>query len=164
MFWLRRALFLSAALWLAACGHAPPRPGVPPPSAVVPTVSDNSLAAEVAASMIGKPYRAGGMTPGEGFDCSGLVHYAYSILGVDLPRTAATQRSATSPVSAGNEAVGDLLFFRLGRGIDHVGIYYGDGHFVHAPSRGKTVTLSRLDESYWRQHLAGVGRPVPVFQ
>ena len=114
--------------------------------------------------MIGQPYRAGGMAPGEGFDCSGLVHYAYGALGFDLPRTAATQQGATTPVPADKAAVGDLLFFRLGGGIDHVGIYYGDGRFVHAPSRGKTVMLSRLDESYWRQHLAGVGRPVPVFQ
>lgn len=112
--------------------------------------------------MIGKPYRAGGSAPGEGFDCSGLVHYAYRVLGMDLPRTAATQRGATTSVPAGQQVVGDLLFFSLASGIDHVGIYYGDGRFVHAPSRGKTVTLSRLDEAYWRQRLAGVGRPVAV--
>lgn len=114
--------------------------------------------------MIGKPYRAGGSAPGEGFDCSGLVHYAYRVLGMDLPRTAATQRGATTSVPAGQQVVGDLLFFSLGSGIDHVGIYYGDGRFVHAPSRGKTVTLSRLDEAYWRQRLAGVGRPVAADQ
>lgn len=116
--------------------------------------------------MIGQPYRTGGNAPGEGFDCSGLVHYAYRVLGLDLPRTAATQKDVTAPVPAGNEAVGDLLFFRLGgaSAIDHVGIYYGDGRFVHAPSQGKTVTVSRLDEAYWRRHLAGVGRPVPAVQ
>lgn len=112
--------------------------------------------------MIGRPYRSGGSEPGEGFDCSGLVHYAYGVLGFDLPRTAATQQHGTTPVSTGSLAVGDLLFFRLGRGIDHVGIYYGDGRFVHAPSHGKAVMLSRLDDAYWRQHLAGAGRPAPA--
>lgn len=131
---------------------------------MAPSSTDNSLAAEIAASMVGRPYRAGGSAPGEGFDCSGLVHYAYRVLGLDLPRTAATQHDATTPVPSGTQRVGDLLFFRLGSAIDHVGIYYGDGRFVHAPSHGKTVTLSRLDEAYWRRHLAGVGRPVPAVQ
>ena len=112
--------------------------------------------------MIGRPYRFGGSEPAGGFDCSGLVHYAYRVLGLDLPRTAETQQGATMPVTTASLAVGDLLFFRLGRGVDHVGIYYGDGRFVHAPSQGKAVTLSRLDEAYWREHLAGAGRPVPA--
>ena len=100
------------------------------------------------------------MAPGEGFDCSGLVHYAYRVLGFDLPRTAATQQGATRPVPAGKEAVGDLLFFRIGTRVSHVGIYYGDGQFVHAPSSGKAVMRSRLDDPYWRTRLQTGGRPV----
>lgn len=111
--------------------------------------------------MIGRPYRSGGSAPAEGFDCSGLVHYAFGVLGYDLPRTAATQAGVTQVIPASEVAVGDLVFFRLGRGIDHVGIYYGEGRFVHAPSQGKTVSLGRLDDAYWGPRLAAVGRLRP---
>jgi len=81
-----------ATLGLAGCGHAPARTGlVAPPAA---PYQDNLLAAEIAASMIGTPYRAGGDRPREGFDCSGLVRYSYRLLGLDLPRTADAQRAA----------------------------------------------------------------------
>lgn len=160
----RSVLALTVGYWLAGCGHAPLRPVDAQPQPAVAQTTDFSLAAEIAASMIGRPYLKGGSAPGDGFDCSGLVHYAYSVLGFGLPRTAATQQDATKPVAAQDIAVGDLLFFRLGGAINHVGIYYGNGQFVHAPSHGKAVMRSRLDSPYWRPRLAGIGRPVPVFQ
>jgi hypothetical protein len=151
-----------ATLGLAGCGHAPARTGlVTPPAA---PYQDNLLAAEIAASMIGTPYRAGGDRPREGFDCSGLVRYSYRLLGLDLPRTADAQRAVTQPVTEGALAIGDLLFFRINGAISHVGIYYGDGEFVHAPSSGKAVMRSRLDEPYWRARLDARGRPLPGLQ
>jgi hypothetical protein len=142
---------------LTGCGHAPPRLGSPPPVSV--GSSGNALAAEIAASMRGKPYRLGGDRPDRGFDCSGLVQYSYGLIGIPLPRTVAEQYRAAAPLDSASPAVGDLLFFRIGGAISHVGIYYGDGVFVHAPSSGRAVTVSRLDETYWRQRLAFVGRP-----
>lgn len=157
-------LLLAGVFALAGCGHAPPRPGVLVPSVPGPSAGDNRLAAEVAASMIGRPYRAGGNAPEEGFDCSGLVRYCYGLLGIELPRTADTQQKATRPVPVEEIAIGDLLFFRLGGAINHVGIYYGDGLFVHSPSSGKGVMRSRLDSPYWQSRLASVGRPLPASQ
>lgn len=109
--------------------------------------------------MIGRPYRAGGDSPDTGFDCSGLVFYCYRVLGFELPRTVDEQRLVTAAVTPGEQlAVGDLLFFRIGRG-SHVGIYYGNDEFVHAPSRGKAVTRSRLSDPYWRARLREARRP-----
>lgn len=101
--------------------------------------------------LLGTPYRWGGTSPDRGFDCSGLVGYVYrTALGIDLPRISRDQ-ARTGEVVAGRAAMaaGDLVFFgRRGR-VDHVGIYIGEGKFVHAPSRGKDVMVSSLDEGYW---------------
>jgi hypothetical protein len=145
-------------LALCGCGQAPTRPApLAQPSQSIEQ-SDNTLAAEIAASMIGRPYRAGGDSPVAGFDCSGLVYYCYRVLGLHLPRTAHEQRLATAAVTPGELAVGDLLFFRIG-GSSHVGIYYGNDEFVHAPSTGKAVTRSRLNDPYWRARLHEARRP-----
>ena len=151
-----------ATLGLASCGHAPLRTDEPHTRA--PSDQGNRLAAEIAASLIGTPYRAGGDRPQEGFDCSGLVHYCYRVLGFDLPRNVSAQKAVTEPVATSALQIGDLLFFRIGGSAGHVGIYYGDGEFVHAPSSGKAVMRSRLDDPYWRTRLAGSGRPVPQTQ
>ncbi len=151
-----------ATLGLAGCGHAPARTGLVVPPAI--PYQNNLLAADIAASMIGTRYRAGGDGPREGFDCSGLVRYSYGLVGLALPRTADEQQAVTEPVKEGALAVGDLLFFRINGAISHVGIYYGDGEFVHAPSSGKAVMRSRLDDPYWRAHLDACGRPLPGLQ
>ena len=102
-------------------------------------------------ALLGTPYRWGGSSPERGFDCSGLVGYVYrTALGIDLPRISRDQAHTGEQV-AGRAAMaaGDLVFFgRRGR-VDHVGIYIGEGKFVHAPSRGKDVMVSSLDEGYW---------------
>ncbi|GAB4355415.1 MAG: C40 family peptidase [Immundisolibacter sp.] len=152
------AWLLIAALGVAGCSHAPARLGGAPPIAAGGG-SDNALAAEIAASLRGTPYRLGGDRPARGFDCSGLVQYSYGLIGISLPRTVAEQYRAAAPLDGTAPAVGDLLFFRIGGAISHVGIYYGDGVFVHAPSSGRVVTVSRLDDDYWRRRLAFVGRP-----
>ncbi|QDH71736.1 NlpC/P60 family protein [Lysobacter alkalisoli] len=104
-----------------------------------------------ALALLGTPYRWGGTSPERGFDCSGLVKYVFShALGIELPRVSRDQARNGQAVKNRKEmAAGDLVFFgRRGR-VDHVGIYLGEGRFVHAPSRGKSVSVSRLDSGYW---------------
>ncbi len=116
----------------------------------------------VAMGQLGTPYRYGGRSPREGFDCSGLVQYTHRQAGIDVPRTARDQYKASRPVSRRQLRPGDLVFFRIdGRRVSHVGIYLGDGRFIHAPSSGRKVTTARLDDPYWRRHYTGAGRFVP---
>jgi murein DD-endopeptidase len=108
--------------------------------------------------MVGKPYRYGGSTPA-GFDCSGLVQFSYRQAGVTLPRSTEEQRSASRLVKLANLRRGDLLFFNQeGKKYGHLGIYIGDGKFVHAPSSGKSVRSDRLDSPYWKKHLSEARR------
>ena len=108
--------------------------------------------------MVGKPYVYGGNSP-SGFDCSGLVHYSYQRVGVSVPRTTRSQLNASLPVTARALRAGDLVFFdQEGRKYSHVGIYIGDGRFVHAPSSGKRVRIDRLDKQYWQQHFVAARR------
>lgn len=104
-----------------------------------------------ALALLGTPYRWGGSDPDKGFDCSGLVGYVFrNALGIELPRVSRDMaRRGELVADRAKLAAGDLVFFgRKGR-VDHVGIYVGDGRFVHAPSRGKDVTVSSLDQGYW---------------
>jgi cell wall-associated NlpC family hydrolase len=113
----------------------------------------------IAADMIGAPYRYGGTSP-RGFDCSGLVYYAYSTAGIHAPRTTTEQYRKTKRVPVSRLQPGDLVFFTLSQGnISHVGIYAGDGRFIHAPSSGKLVGYASLHNPYWRVRLSGAGRP-----
>ncbi|AWV07857.1 hypothetical protein C9I47_2174 [Lysobacter maris] len=104
-----------------------------------------------ALALLGTPYRWGGTSPDKGFDCSGLVGYVFrNALGIELPRVS-RDMARNGQVVEDREQItaGDLVFFgRRGR-VDHVGIYLGEGRFVHAPSRGKTVSVARLDSGYW---------------
>jgi cell wall-associated NlpC family hydrolase len=115
-----------------------------------------------AMAQIGTPYRYGGADLG-GFDCSGLVYHVYRELGVDAPRTAAAQYEASRRLMRRELRPGDLVFFRTsGRRISHVGIYAGEGRFVHAPQTGRTVELKSLDDTYYASVFAGGGRLVPT--
>ncbi len=120
-------------------------------------VASNPVVA-AADSMVGAPYRYGGQSP-RGFDCSGLVHYAYRHAGIDVPRTTGAQRRGARPVALDAIRPGDVLFFELdGAKVSHVGIYAGAGSFIHAPSTGKSVAYASLGSDYWRSHLSGAGR------
>jgi murein DD-endopeptidase len=113
-----------------------------------------------AMQMVGVPYLWGGSTPA-GFDCSGLVQYAYSNAGLRLPRTAAAQLTASTPLPLEDAVAGDLLFFGDRSRTSHVAIYLGEGRFVHAPNGGSSVSLDDLQTSYWRTHFSGAGRIMP---
>jgi cell wall-associated NlpC family hydrolase len=109
------------------------------------------LLLQKALALLGTPYRWGGTSPDGGFDCSGMVGYVFrSALGIELPRVARSMAKDGEKVDRGSLAVGDLVFFsRRGKRVDHVGIYVGDGRFVHAPRSGRDVTVSSLDGGYW---------------
>ena len=162
------AAALAAAL-LCACGHDEVR-RQPPHAAQVPQRSwpqvqpaDPAAANAVlmrAISLVGTPYRYGGNSPAGGFDCSGLVNYVYrDMLDLRLPRTSRELAAYQGPrIPEDRLAAADLVFFGSGGGVSHVGIYVGEGRFVHAPSTGGTVRLDRLDGPYWRDHYSGAKR------
>jgi murein DD-endopeptidase len=142
------AIFLGFVV--AGCASSPAVPVTDPGSA--------DRAASSALRMVGKPYRYGGSTPA-GFDCSGLVQYSYKQAGVTLPRATDSQLRASQPLRGQHLRRGDLLFFdQEGKKKSHVGIYLGDGRFVHAPSSGKAVRTDRLDSPYWKKHLSEARR------
>jgi len=117
--------------------------------------------AELALSMVGVRYRYGGTDPSDGFDCSGLVYYTYASNGLAVPRTSQEQFSAARKIPLEEALVGDLLFFQDQETLSHVGIYLGDGRFVHAPSSGDAVRVASIDAPYYQQHLVAVGRLLP---
>lgn len=121
-------------------------------------LSIGEQAAVVAVRQIGVPYRYGGSTT-NGFDCSGLVHYAYSKAGQRIPRTTSGQWRELQPVTPEKLRVGDLLFFDIEGKVSHVGLYLGSRRFVHAPSTGREVTIEELDSSYYRRAFVRGGRP-----
>lgn len=113
-----------------------------------------------AISLVGTPYRYGGSTPEGGFDCSGLVNYVYrDMLDLRLPRSSRELAAWQGPrIDPGRLTTADLVFFGSGGSVSHVGIYVGEGRFVHAPTTGGTVRLDRLDGPYWRDHYSGAKR------
>lgn len=147
----RPVLILSVVFALTACAGAPPRTA----SATAQTGSENtdvSSAADHALAMVGAPYRYGGVDPA-GFDCSGLVHYSFRKIGIALPRDTRSLRRVGVEIALDNLAKGDLVFFdQEGKKSSHVGIYLGDGKFVHAPSTGGKVRADKIDLMYWRKH------------
>ncbi|WP_374718524.1 C40 family peptidase [Parageobacillus toebii] len=109
-----------------------------------------------AAELLGKPYVWGGQTPQIGFDCSGFIVYLFQKQGISLPRTVAAIWSVGTPVSS--PSVGDIVFFETGKsGPSHAGIYIGNRQFVHSGS-STGVTISSLDNSYWKARYLGAKR------
>lgn len=122
----------------------------------------NVLAGQIlqtAAKHLGTPYRYGGASPG-GFDCSGFVMYVFSQYGINLPRTASDQASLGVHVDKKELLPGDLVFFNCGgSGINHAGIYSGNGNFIHSSSpRSGGVIYSSLVDGYYLQHYVGARR------
>ena len=112
-----------------------------------------------ASTQLGTRYRSGGCDPNSGFDCSGFTTWVFNRYGVNLPRSSREQYQMGKEVAKNSLRKGDLVFFRSKRGINHVGIYLENGKFIHSATYGKNVTISHLEEDYWRTHYAG-GRRV----
>ena len=113
---------------------------------------------KTARSAIGTPYVPGGRNPG-GFDCSGLVQWAYQSVGVKLPRTAREQSSIGQRITRVEDMrAGDIVAFRHPRRGYHTGIYVGDGKFVHSPRRRSSVKISSLDDPYFNNTFLGARR------
>lgn len=168
-----RACLLGIAIVLSGCGPlapitepviststATPERGRPAPASRLDVLG---LVA-YAASMQGKPYRKAGDSPLVGFDCSGLVQHVFGQFDLMLPRDVANMAAIlpTIPLSAIQAA--DLLFFNTqGSPYSHVGIYLGDGRFVHAPSpKTGSVIISKIANPYWRTRVTGARRLRPA--
>lgn len=138
---LRWTCLLFGTLGMIACSSTPARSPI------------SLQAADYAIAMVGRPYRYGGSTP-TGFDCSGLVYYSFARSGLQVPRDTRSLRRFGEDLDFNELTRGDLVFFdQEGKKSSHVGIYLGEGNFVHAPSTGGRVRIDSLYDSYWRRHL-----------
>jgi len=106
---------------------------------------------------LGQPYKWGGKSPGQGFDCSGLVFYTHDKAGLWVPRTTKDQLKMGRPLSRQALVPGDLVFFDIpGKKTGlHVGIFVGKEQFIHAPGHGRRVRLASLNNSYFNQNFKG---------
>lgn len=113
-----------------------------------------------AMGFLGVPYRRGGNTAESGFDCSGFVRAMYEqTVGLLLPRRANEQAAATQTIDKAELQPGDLVFFNtMRRAFSHVGIYVGDGKFIHSPKPGAQVRVEDMRQSYWQRRFDGARR------
>ena len=111
---------------------------------------------ETAKKYLGVPYVYGGTSP-SGFDCSGFVYYVLKIHGITVSRTCSAMYKCGTPISKSDLRPGDLIFFQgtSAAGISHVGIYVGNGQFIHSPHRGKVVSFADLNSDYYTSHYYG---------
>lgn len=169
----RRRLLQSAALGgiaalLAACGtttapssqRPPYRPGRPSGDLSLSGIHADGDGREILLYTIGLldgGYRFGGNNPEAGLDCSGMVSYIYqNALGIRLPHNAAQIANMARPIPDGQRQVGDLVFFNtMNRPFSHMGIYIGEGKFVHAPRSNSTIRVARLDNVYFAPRYEG---------
>jgi cell wall-associated NlpC family hydrolase len=117
-----------------------------------------------AMGFVGVPYRRGGNSADKGFDCSGLVRTTYEqAMGLVLPRNASAQAASTEKIDKKDLQPGDLVFFNtMRRAFSHVGIYVGDGQFIHAPRSGGKVRMESMQAGYWQRRFNGARRVAPV--
>jgi hypothetical protein len=113
-----------------------------------------------AMGFLGVPYRRGGSSADTGFDCSGFVQAMYqNTIGLVLPRRANEQAAATEKIDKRDLQPGDLVFFNtMRRAFSHVGIYIGDGKFIHSPKPGAQVRVESMSQGYWQRHFNGARR------
>lgn len=144
-------------------GRAPAGPAARTPVGNGMPVRDAAAELVIAAmNFLDRPYRPGGQSVDTGFDCSGFTRHLFGqALGIELPRRVDDQAHDRSLSQVSRDALraGDLVFFNtLRRTFSHVGIYVGDGRFIHAPRSGAQIRLERLSASYWSRRFTGARR------
>jgi cell wall-associated NlpC family hydrolase len=127
----------------------------------IASVDPRQELSQFAMQLLDVRYRRGGSAPSTGFDCSGFVHYVFAqVFGVDLPQNSAGQYQVGTQIARNDMKAGDLVFFKMhGKRVSHVGIYLGEGRFIHSPRTGERVHVSNLSENYWARRFAGARRP-----
>ncbi|MDR1397595.1 MAG: C40 family peptidase [Desulfarculales bacterium] len=146
--------------------EAAPRPDGPSPLFVsIPERMTAQMMREqiihTAYSQLGQTYKRGGSSPGSGFDCSGFTSWVFAMTGVKIPRTSREQFGKGINISQEDLRPGDMVFFRSGRNISHVGIYVEKGYFIHSPNKNSEITISNLKSSGWLRTYAGARRLIP---
>ena len=154
LFMMRTCLALLTVFMLGGCGLLGPRIDEGPPSEKAQRI------VATAYNQRGKNYRLGGASPQKGFDCSGLIWWAYRENGIAIPRITSEQARTGVKIPSRMARAGDIVVFRTGnspRGL-HTGLYYGGNTFIHSPRRGEKVRVESLDEPHWRKRLIAVRR------
>lgn len=172
-------LFFMIITVLVGCSSAPPAPVVigssassrtvaPAPEPIAPrttSLSPNAVAREPdalfhALGALDIDYRWGGNSRAQGFDCSGLVQYVYrEAYGIQLPRLAVEQSRRGQVIPRADLEIGDLVFYNTQKQpYSHVGIYMGDGRFIHAPRTGASVRVEKMSSKYWSSRFDGARR------
>jgi cell wall-associated NlpC family hydrolase len=156
-------LLYPCAFLLCLAGCASVAPPAPPAARATPAAAE---AVFQALMTLGVDYRNGGRSPVTGFDCSGLVAHVYrEAWGLRLPHNARAQSELGKPVAAEALQPGDLVFYNtLNQPFSHVGIYLGEGRFLHAPKAGQRVRMENIEAKYWRARFDGARRLEPPRQ
>jgi cell wall-associated NlpC family hydrolase len=176
---MRQKFLFILILSLSGCSGEPPRPELrsaavsATPAAAAPATATSQEAAttaprddprdelvQQALAALGVSYRRGGESPAVGFDCSGLVVHVYKeALGLSLPHNALAQSRVGRRIDAADLQPGDLVFYNTRhRRHSHVGLYLGDGRFIHAPKPGARVRVERMNVQYWSRRFDGARR------
>jgi len=150
-------MYLLALIIPLGCSTVPPEL---PKAETAPVGEKRAEALLQTLLALGLDYRNGGNSPETGFDCSGLVEHVFrEAYGIRLPQNARAQSQYGARVSLAELRAGDLVFYNtLNRSFSHVGIYLGDGRFVHAPKTGAQIRIEPIRSSYWMKRFDGARR------
>jgi len=156
----RLVFFCCVVIFISGCGKK-----MLGPSTVLGSSSNNlkHSVVKIARAQIGHPYKWGGSSPSDGFDCSGLVWWVYKKHGINVPRVSWQQQNAGKAVRRSEIQAGDIVFFKIpGQGKSlHTGIYSGNGYsFIHSPKSGHAVREESMLKNYWRRYYIGARRVI----